>query len=261
MHVSDAAGQCDRSAHSLAHHLLQYGHDRLGPDLVPLLAGVRRVGHHLLGEMALLVEELRPDVHERDVLDAFEQSGQVGVQLDDLLAVRVGQFTSPREDAEDQDVHLGILLVQFLGNGLDAVRGFSRLVAAPADVVRADHDDGGLGRFLELGQVVQPPQDVVCPVPAESKIDRLERLEVLLPDSQADFLVLEIVRDRVADHQQIDVALAHQADLLGLAGEPPLGDAGQGRDGRALLRGGFLCSLDLRDERNRDPCRNSQQGQ
>ena len=134
-------------------------------------------------------------------------------------------------------------LAEFACDRLYSHRGLPGLVTAPADVVRADEDDGAPGGLLQLRQVIESPQHVVRAVAAEAQVDGLSRLEVLLPDRRAD--AVEIVRDRVADHQQVDLTLAHLGDLLGLAGEPPLNDAGLGRDGRVFFGrlGGSLFSL------------------
>ena len=47
---------------------------------------------------------------------------------------------------------------------------------------------------------------------------------MLFPYLQADFFIFKIVRDRIANHQQVNITLAHQTDLFSLAGEPPIGD-------------------------------------
>ena len=84
--------------------------------------------------------------------------------------------------------------------------------------------------------MIQSPKHVLDAVTAKSQVDCLERHKVLLPYFQADLFILIIVRDRIANHQQINIALAHQSDLLSLTGEPPLGDPKCGYDGLVLRR-------------------------
>ena len=59
-------------------------------------------------EALQLCQEFRPDVQERDVLHVFEQAGEVGVEFDDLFAVRVVELASSRKDAENQNLHFGV---------------------------------------------------------------------------------------------------------------------------------------------------------
>ena len=73
--------------------------------------------------------------------------------------------------------------------------------------------------------------------------DGLEWHKVLIPYFQADLFILKIVRNRIADHQQIDITLAHQADFFSLAGEPPFGDARCRDDGLVLRRRSRLFGL------------------
>ncbi len=72
--------------------------------------------------------------------------------------------------------------------------------------------------------MVQPPQHVVGAIAAEPEIDRLVWFEILLPHRSPD--AFEVVGDRVSDHQEVDLALAHLTDLPGLARKPPFLEAG-----------------------------------
>jgi hypothetical protein len=80
--------------------------------------------------------------------------------------------------------------------------------------------------------MIQTPQHVLSAVAAESQIDRFERFEVLFSDFGA--MALKIVRNRIADHQEVNIAFGHGADVLGVTFEPPIDDAGF-RHGSAVL--------------------------
>jgi hypothetical protein len=96
--------------------------------------------------------------------------------------------------------------------------------------------------------VVQPPQEVVGTITAESEIDRLVGFEVSIPDLDSDGL--KVLCDRISDHQEVDIAFAHLADVLRVTGEPPFLDTSLGRNRRVLR----LCLdwFELKDGNRRD---------
>ena len=98
--------------------------------------------------------------------------------------------------------------------------------------------------------MVQAPQEVVGTIPAESEIDRLVGLEMSVPDLDPDGL--KILCDRISDHQEVDIAFAHLADVFRVTGEPPLFDPRLGRDRRVLLGGLCPDRFELKDRNRRD---------
>ena len=147
----------------------------------------------------------------------------------------VVKISSSRQYSKDQDIHVGIDRFQFSSNRLNAFGGLLGRVTSPTDVVRTDEQNGGLRCLLHDRKMIQSPKHVLGAIAAKSQVDGLEWHKVLIPYFQADLFILKIVRDRITDHKQIDIPLAHQADFFSLASEPPFGDA-RCRDDGLMLR-------------------------
>ena len=105
------------------------------------------------------------------------------------------EISATREHAEHENFHIGIHLVELLRDGLNPIRSLCRLVAAPANVVRADHQRSSLGGGLELGEVSETPEDVVGAVAAEAKVQCVQRGELFLPDRLTGAALVKVVRD------------------------------------------------------------------
>ena len=134
-------------------YFLQFRLNRFGPDFVAFFTWMRRVGHDIFQQEAFLVEKIRADVQKRDVFHAFEQFGEVGVELVDLFTERVIGLISSWKDGENQNLHFRVELLEFPCNYSDLQGCLLRLVTSPADIVRADQEDSAFRSFRHYGQI------------------------------------------------------------------------------------------------------------
>ena len=99
-------------------------------DVVQLPQQIERNGFGL-DVVALLIKEGGADVPKAYSLHAFEQIRQVGIELNDLLAVGMIEIAPSRQHAKHQDVNIGINLFQFPANRLNAFGGLRILDDCP----------------------------------------------------------------------------------------------------------------------------------
>ena len=145
------------------------------------------------------------DAQESHVRPGVE-SGEHLVDLENLSTLRVDALAA-WEDVEQQDFRLGQLGTKLFDDRSHAIDHLLGAVAAVARVVRSDHDDSNLGVDIFNVAVVEPPQDMLCSIATDAKVHGVALDVILLPDRLA--LAFPAVRDRVADKDQIDVALCH----------------------------------------------------
>jgi hypothetical protein len=236
--------------------------DRLGPALVTLGGEVQVVGHDVLGQLAVVVEEGRGDVLVEDLL-------VIGVALDDLvdrdvqLAVRVVGGLAAGEDAEQEDLGLGAFLLDAVDDRLDARGGVLGLVLAMAGVVGADHDDDQVGRQSVEVAVIETPQHVLGAIAADAEVGGVARGVKLLPHLAPG--AFPRLGDRITDEDELGLALlgdfveAVVALLRAIVelgrGRLDLGLAWLGHGGGVLLVAGLLGGfgvLSQGGERNRE---------
>ena len=118
--------------------------------------------------------------------------------------------------------------VQLLDNSRDAFCDILRSLIATCGVICADqqHDLAWI-QAIHLA-VLQPPKHVLRAVTGESQVESLMGSEVSLPRRVENLIrrrpcLLEVLRDGVADHQQIDAALPRTLHNLEVSGRPPGG--------------------------------------
>ena len=134
------------------------------------------------------------------------EPGEHLVDLQNLAALRVDALAA-RENVEQQNLHLGQLGAELVDNRRHAVDHLLGGAAAVARVVRADHDHGGLGADVFDVAVVESPQHVLRAVAADAEIHGVALGVMLRPDGFA--AAFPSMRDRVANKDQVDVALGH----------------------------------------------------
>lgn len=125
--------------------------------------------------------------------------------------------SAPREDCQQEYLRLGQLCPELFHHRFDSGSDFRR-VAAPG-VIGTDHKYGELRPDAGDVSVVQPPQDVLRLVAADSQVDGIAFLVVLLPHFLAP--AFPSVRDRITDQQQIDVPFLHPFIHRLMPGLPP----------------------------------------
>ena len=91
------------------------------------------------------IQKLRTDVYEAHVRNILQQLRKIGIELDDLLAMRMGKLPATGEHRHYEDFHFWINFVELLGNRLHPVGRLPWMVAAPANIVRANHQRSRLG--------------------------------------------------------------------------------------------------------------------
>ena len=198
---------------------------------------MQEVRHDGLGQRAVGLEELGADIEEEDLL-------VVRVALDDgvggfvLLAELVVLVGAAREDAEDQDLGVGALLLELREDRLDAFGGlfgaalvdsvidFLLRTALVAGVVRADHEHDGLRLQAVEVAVVEAPEDVLGAVAADAEVGGLEGRPGLVPHGLA--FAFPSMGDGVAQEDELGFAFLRD-DVEGLM---------------ALLRAGMQDRLD-----------------
>jgi hypothetical protein len=119
-----------------------------------------------------------------------------------------------------------------LADGDDTVGDFLGGVIVAVGVVGADHQDRQLRRDPVEMAVLQPPENILGAVAAETHVDGIARGIVLVPKLRHPF---PAVGDRVADHEQIDMPLLDALVDRVVADRPPAMKMLRSRGG--ILRG------------------------
>ncbi len=187
---------------------------------------MEEVRHDVLGDAAVGTDKILADAQEVHVGTLVEE-GEHLVDLKDFAALRIDSLAAWK-NIEQKNLGLRQLGAEFVDDRRDAVDHLLGGVAA-ARVVRADHDNGDLGADVLDVAVVEPPQDVLCSIAADAEVHGVALGVILRPNLLAS--AFPAVRDRVADKDQIDVALSH-ALVERLMSLHPAAAAGLGVDGR-----------------------------
>jgi hypothetical protein len=180
----------------------------IAPDFITRGAEVQIIGHDLLVQTAVFLQELLADVFLEDMLSIIEFSDD-SIRGLDLVPPRIGCLRRTWEDAEEENLHLGFLLPEFLDNGFDP----SSDLLGRVSVVRADHDDGNLGldRF-EFFAFRDAPEDVAGLIAADPKVHSLQRGEVFGPYLLA--IPFPTLGYRVTNEDHIGIALRNDLEKL-----------------------------------------------
>jgi hypothetical protein len=190
---------------------------------------MQRIGQELLADRAVSIKELAANVEVEDVFAIRERR-------DDLAGLRIlvpsaARPFAAREYREEQHIDVGVLPLELTDDGSDPLRDVLRRVGA---VVRADHDDRRR-RFDSVNlAVVQPPEHVLRAVTAEAEVDGVARRVEPGPHVPAD--ALPPLRDRVANEQQLGIAVLYHLQSLPVPLGPPFLIGPAGRDNTRIRR-------------------------
>ena len=181
---------------------------------------MEEVGHEVLRDRAVALDELVREVEPQDVL-------AVGVGLDErvdggvVAALRVVGPLAAREDGEEEDLRLGLLRADVRKERPDAARGVLRLVAVV--VVRADHEHDELRAVAGEFAVPHAPDVVLHAVAADAEGEDAVGLAQLREDVPP--VALPAGGDRVAEEDEVVLGrpLGNRAAVALEGVEPHLG--------------------------------------
>jgi len=191
----------------------KFGQDRLhrlSPNTVP--GGVRMdaVVHQLFFREAVLTGEFLGQIQESDVVLLV----QTGYPLVYILYHGKEFLLRPRQNRQKDNMRFGTFFVYGFANGGysfgDFLRGVLAGVLRSLEVVGANQEDRDLRRYAVELAMGNTPQDVLSPIPAESKIQGLAVAVILLPDLRAThyprmWLPSEDMSNGVADKNNLRV--------------------------------------------------------
>ena len=184
------------------HQFLELGTDRLDPDPVALVIGVKKVGHDLPREIALGVQEPGAEIHEEDIL-AVSQGREEFVHLVNPFADGVLGRCSTGKDREQKDLGVRMLRPNGLHDLFDAGSNpFRLLVAVTTEIVGADHDHDDLRMDAVEFAVLQTPENLLGRLSGNAQIQRLPWREARIAVGS---MSRPPVGDRVADQDEIEV--------------------------------------------------------
>src|SRR5688500_6417518 len=163
----------------LLRHFRQRRVQRVGPDLVALLRQVQVVGHDVLRDRAVGLEERVAAVEVADRLPAVVELRDRVVDLLDLRAALVSRLLAAREDGQQQDLRFRQLRADRLDDLRDA--GGDAVGLVVGDVVRADHEDGDLRLDAFELAVLDAPKHVLRAVAADAEVRGVVPAEVAFP--------------------------------------------------------------------------------
>ena len=199
---------------------------------------MQQVGHEFDGQTAVGAEHLPREVAPDDAL-AVAESGNDLVDLLVAAADRTGRVRAARKDRAQQRLGLRLLLANLLEDALDAPDRVRRRFFAFREVsrvVRADHQDNGLGLIAVQLAVVEPPEDMLRAICGVAEVEGAKRTarEVLAPLRLA--VGLPEVRNGIADEHHLRRAVGEHRlaldPLLLEALHPPAVRIGVLRHGR-----------------------------
>ncbi len=125
-----------------------------------------------------------------------------------------------REHGQQQNLHVWKARLEFPKNHADSPSRVLRRILVMSRIIRTDHENGELRRQAIHFAVLEPPQDVFRAVAAKAHIDGLPGGIILRPELFAR--TFPAVRDRVANHEQIDIALLGPLNYRFVSWHPPL---------------------------------------
>ena len=175
-----------------------------------------------LAERSVGAEEVATDVE----IEHHLVVGQLGEALVDLivdLTEVIAVIRAAGEDCQQEDFRVGQLLPQLVHDGLHTRGGFLRQAAV--GIARSGHHHGQLGRDAINVAMIQPPENVLRAIAADAQVDGVAFAVELLPHRLA--CSFPALRDRIADEDQVDVALLHAGIDLFVLPHPAVGLVGQ----------------------------------
>ena len=174
----------------------------LRPDFVSGFAGMQIIGHHVFGNRAVALDQLRSRNRCRKCF-CRHPVWRALVHLQDFSALRAERLAA-REDAEQDDFCVRLAGADLVDDGGHAFQNFGLGVVLVVGIVGADHHDGDFGLDAVELAVLKTPEDVLGAVAADAHVDGLAPTVKFLPHIFArafpDF------RDGVAD--EFDVVIA-----------------------------------------------------
>jgi hypothetical protein len=147
---------------------------RLGgvrPDQVAGGVGMQIIGHDVLGNGAIALDQLRADVDVENIL-AVVEFGERLVDLENFSALGAERFTT-RKNTEQNNFCVRLTRADLLDNGGDALKDFGLGIVLVVRIVGANHDDGDLGLDAVELALFKPPEDVLGAVAADAEVDDL----------------------------------------------------------------------------------------
>ena len=160
---------------------------------------MQEIGHDSRRDGAVRIEEGLADVEIAHVLAVGERGDFLVDRLDPVT--RGTGLLTPWEHAQKQDLSLRQSAAQFRDDRLDPLRDLVGCIIGK--VVGADHEHRHFGTDPVELAILDPPQDMLGAVASNAEIGGVARPVVALPDS----VVVPTLRDRVAQKEEINVAL------------------------------------------------------
>jgi len=139
---------------------------------------MQEIAHHVLGNLAVRLDEEVADVAEDDPVPVVQFVERL-VYLEGLAPLGA-EVLPEREDAQEEDFGLGQLLAEFLNHGGHSFQDLPGRVVLVGDVVDANEDDRGFWfQSIEIA-VVQAPEDMLGVVTADAEVEGMAGCVILI---------------------------------------------------------------------------------
>ena len=191
---------------------------RFGPCPVARFMGMQQVGHDRFWQSSAIIQEGGVQVEEEDAL-------AVRVFLDVFIdgCVKLPQLVvysrTARKNCQQENFHLGFSLLQFSEDVFDPCGRLLRWILTVSGVIGANHDDGQLWRNGIYFAVLESPDNMFGAVSTIANVKGISFCIIFLPNLLS--AAFPTVRNRVADHEQIDRFPFRRFQFLRVAITPP----------------------------------------
>jgi hypothetical protein len=197
-----------------AHEFLDAGQSGVRPDLISHRRGMERIHHDFSGQRSIGGQEFITDVHVED-LPVVCDFGELAIDFLDRRTEGVIRRHTAREYPQNQDLRLWLAFLELFNNqpiALDDVIG-----RVSVDVVGSQHQNDKLSLEAFQLAILHAPQHALRRVGGDSEVRGVQFAKSFVPNRLANHClrtrrtsartVPPEIGDRVANEQQIDVAL------------------------------------------------------